>query len=225
MVTATGADAGRPATKRDAAKTRARILKVAVAEFASKGYSGARTQTIATRAKTNIRMLYHYYGSKDALYVEVLEHVLADLRRQELQLDLDDAAPLDGILQVFAFMDAHFASRPELRSLLAYENLNRARHLKRSTAIRDRASPLIALLDGLLRRGEASGEVRAGLDALQVYIAMVSLAYYCRAHAHTLSRIFDTDLLQPAWQGSYHGQTRRMLTSFLTEPETRAHAA
>ncbi len=46
---------------------------------------------------------------------------------------------------------------------------------------------------------------------------MVSLAYYSRAHAHTLSRIFDTDLLAPDWQSAHRAQTRGMLTSFLCD--------
>jgi hypothetical protein len=47
-----------------------RILRKAVAEFAAKGFSGARINTIALRAKTNIRMIYHYFGSKEKLSVE-----------------------------------------------------------------------------------------------------------------------------------------------------------
>jgi AcrR family transcriptional regulator len=118
--------------KRDPAKTRAGILKAAVAEFAAKGYSGARTEQIVKRAKTNIRMLYHYFGGKDGLYVCVLEEVLAKLRTEELKLDVADTEPLDGVLQMFDFIDGHFARHPELRNLLAFENLNRAQHLKQS---------------------------------------------------------------------------------------------
>ncbi len=200
---------------RDPAKTKARILKVAIAEFAAKGYSGARTEQIARRAKSNIRMLYHYFGGKDALYVCVLEEVLSQLRREELQLDFDDADPLDGVLQMSDFIDAHFAARPELRGLLAFENLNRAQHLKRSGKIREMASPVLALLYKLLRRGAEAGVFRPDVDALHLYVAMVSLAYYSRAHAHTLSRIFDADLLSPEWQQAHRAQTRSMLTSFL----------
>lgn len=200
---------------RDPAKTRARILKVAIAEFAAKGYSGARTETIARRAQSNIRMLYHYFGGKDALYVCVLEEVLSRLRQEELQLDFDDTDPLDGIVRMADFIDAHFAARPELRGLLAFENLNRAQHLKRSVKIREMASPVLALLDGLLRRGADAGLFRPDVDALHLYVAMVSLAYYSRAHAHTLSRIFAVDLLAPDWQLAHRTQTRAMLTNFL----------
>lgn len=201
---------------RDAAKTRARILKVAIGEFSSKGYSGARTDEIARRARTNIRMLYHYFGSKDGLYVSVLEDVLSELRHEELQLDFDAATPLDGLLQMFEFIDGHFRTRPELRSLLAYENLNRAQHLKRSATIREMASPVIALIDRLLRRGEQTGALRVGVDALHLYVAMVSLSYYSLSHAPTLSRIFDIDLSAPGWQRAQHDQSARMLTSYLT---------
>jgi AcrR family transcriptional regulator len=48
-----------------AAKTRERMLRIAVREFADKGYSGARVETIASRSKVNIRMIYHYFGGKE----------------------------------------------------------------------------------------------------------------------------------------------------------------
>lgn len=211
------AKARKPA-RRDPAKTRANILAAATAEFAAKGYSGARTEQIAKRAKSNIRMLYHYFGGKDALYICVLEEELARLRHDELQLDFDDADPLDGVVQLFNFIDGHFAAHPELRCLLAFENLNRARHLKQSARIRTMASPVIELLSRLLRRGEQAGVFRAGIDALHLYVSMVSLAYYSKSHAHTLSRIFDTDLAAAQWQRAQREQTHQMLASFLAVP-------
>lgn len=218
------APAAAPARKpvqRDPARTRARILKAAIAEFSAKGYSGARTVQIATRAKSNIRMLYHYFGGKDALYVRVLEEVLLRLRTAELQLDFEAMAPIDGILKMFDFIDTHFGARPELRRLLAFENMNQARHLHRSAVIRDTASPVLDHIGKLLRRGEEGGVFRTGIDALHLYTAMVSLAYYSRAHAPTLSRIFGTDLLGSQWQADHRTQSRQMLVGYLC---TRATA-
>lgn len=207
--------AARQIVPRDPARTRARILKAAVAEFSAKGYSGARTVQIASRAKSNIRMLYHYFGGKDALYVCVLEEVLSRLRAAELQLDFGTVEPEDGILQMFDFIDRHFGARPELRRLLAFENMNQARHLKRSELIRRSASPVLELIGGLLQRGAAAGLFRPDVDALHLYVAMVSLAYYSRAHGPTLSRIFDTDLLADDWQAAHRAQSHHMLMGFL----------
>lgn len=212
---------GRPAAhvdapaRRDPARTRARLLEAAVAEFGDHGFSGARTDRIARQAGTNIRMLYHYFGSKDELYVAVLEAVLADLRHDELQLDVDAMEPLEGLMCVFDFVENHFAAHPRLRKLLAFENLNEARHLALSTRIPEMATPVLGRIRRLLARGAASGEVRAGVDALHLYVVMVSLSYYGRAHAFTLSRIFHKDLHKPSWQKAHLKLARQMLAAYL----------
>ena len=80
----TGAPArrGRPPNKaapgetgrtNDPARTMAEILEVATQEFASKGLSGARIDEIAAATRTSKRMIYYYFGSKEGLYLKVLE--------------------------------------------------------------------------------------------------------------------------------------------------------
>jgi AcrR family transcriptional regulator len=201
--------------KRNADGTRRRILEAAIKEFASAGYSGARVDAICKRARSNPRMIYHYFGDKDGLYVSVLEHVLGDLRREELKLEVDNVAPLEGMLSLFDFVHAHFGEHPELISLLSNENLLRARFLKRSVKAPIVASPLIELVQRLLERGAKEGVFRAGIDPLQLYVTMVALSYFHRSNAHTLSAIFRTDLLEPSWQTEQKRQADVMLTRFL----------
>ncbi|MBC7414437.1 MAG: TetR family transcriptional regulator [Herminiimonas sp.] len=210
------------APKRDATATRARLLKVAVAEFATKGYSGARMDAVASRAKVNIRMVYHYFGGKEALYIEVLEHTLAKLRTDELKLDFSAVMPIDGIMQLFDFIDGHFAAHPELMKLLSSENLNKARFMQKSILIPAMATPVLKLLQNLLQRGVADGAIARGIAPLHLYVTLVSLAYFHKSNAHTLSRIFETDLLALAWQADHKAQTRRMLLQFLTPPPAHA---
>lgn len=81
-----------------------------MAEFMLRGFSGARTAQIARRAKISVRMLYHYFGGKDALYVMVLEEVLAKLRHEELRLDFEHVEPLQ------ACCSCSTSSTPILRS-------------------------------------------------------------------------------------------------------------
>lgn len=211
----TGATAS-PKNRRDADTTRARLLRVGITEFATKGYSGARIDAIANRAKVNIRMIYHYFGGKENLYIEVLEQTLAKLRAEELKLDFSRVAALDGLMQLFDFIDGHFTAHPELMKLLSSENLNKARFMKKSTLIPEMATPVIHLLQRLLQQGEAERTVRAGIDPLHLYVTMVSLAYFHKSNAHTLSRIFETDLLQAQWQSDHLQQTRSMLQQFLS---------
>ena len=204
--------------KRDAVATRARLLKVAIAEFAAKGYSGARIDAVAVRAKVNIRMIYHYFGGKEALYIEVLEHTLAKLRADETKLDFSAMTPIDGLIQLFDFIDGHFAAHPELMKLLSSENLNKARFMQKSAMIPVMATPVLRLLQNLLQRGLNEGCIAPGIEPLHLYVTLVSLAYFHKSNAYTLSRIFETDLLAPAWQAEHKAQSRRMLLQFLSPP-------
>jgi AcrR family transcriptional regulator len=196
---------------------RERILRTAIAEFSEKGYSGARVQTICRKSRVNPRMIYHYFGGKDRLYVAVLEQVLGELRHEELKLDVEHVAPVEGMLQLFDFTYEHFGNHPELIHLLSGENLLRARFLKKSTKTPVVASPLIELISQLLKQGEATSEFRPGIDPLQLYVAMVGFAYFHRSNAHTLSVIFKSDILKPNWQAEHKRYAQEMMLRFLKE--------
>src|SRR4051794_4820714 len=68
----------RPRTSRNPARTQQRILEAAFKEFAEKGFAGARVDEIARSAGVNKRMLYHYFGAKEALFREVLRRKMAE---------------------------------------------------------------------------------------------------------------------------------------------------
>lgn len=202
--------------RRNAEETRGRILKKAIAEFAAKGYSGARIDAISKSARTNIRMLYHYFGSKEQLYLAVLEQVIEELRDEELKLDFSEVEPLAGLIQMFDFIDRHFSEHRELMSILSSENMNRARHMKKSARIPAVSSPVLALLQNLLTRGVADGTVAPGIDPMHLYVTLVALAAYHRSNMHTLSFIFEQDLGAAQWQAGHKQQTHRMLIGFFT---------
>src|SRR6201987_5289918 len=84
-----------PPSKRtnDPERTKRDILEVAMAEFASEGYSGARVDAIAARTSTTKRMIYYYFGGKERLYIAVLEHEYAGIRTHEARLQLELLPP------------------------------------------------------------------------------------------------------------------------------------
>src|SRR4051812_14139891 len=64
----------------DANVSRGRILDVAMREFADKGFSGARVDEIARRAKVNKQLLYYYFGDKRGLYEAAVYHVAEEYK-------------------------------------------------------------------------------------------------------------------------------------------------
>jgi AcrR family transcriptional regulator len=212
----------RSPAKRDAAKTRGKILDAATREFSKNGLSGARVDAICRAARVNPRMIYHYFSDKTGLYIAVLENVLSELRTAEMKLDFDHTPPDHGIAQLFEFIHAHFGAHPELMNLLSGENLLRAQFLRRSRNVQTISSPLLGLIDKLLRRGEAAGMFRAGIDSLHLYVVMVALSYFHRSNAFTLSVIFATDLLDRRWQKQHKHLVGALLTNYLAAPRARA---
>ncbi|MBT6587861.1 MAG: helix-turn-helix transcriptional regulator, partial [Rhodospirillaceae bacterium] len=78
-------ESSRRGAKRDPDAAKERILQAALAEFSDKGLGGARVDVIARRADVNKRMLYHYFGNKDDLFLAVLEFSYAEIRHAELE--------------------------------------------------------------------------------------------------------------------------------------------
>ena len=194
----------RAGASRDPRRTAAAILAAAVKEFAEHGYGGARIDNIAKRAGANKRMLYHYFGNKEALYVAVLENTFDAIRTAELSLRLPERDPAEGIAALVRFTWRYYLAHPEFLSLIAIEDMNRARHLKRSTRILDLNSPLVPQLAALIERGVVAGTFRPGLDPLTVYLSIAAMGVFYLAHRWTLSTIFDRDLKAPeqleAWE-------------------------
>ncbi|THD44726.1 MAG: TetR/AcrR family transcriptional regulator [Bradyrhizobium sp.] len=209
------AKVAKPKRSRNAEDTRDKILRAARSEFASHGFAGARIERIVLAAETNPRMLYHYFGDKSGLYVAVLEDAIGNLRREEMKIDVEHLAPIAGLMQLFEFMNTHFESDLPLVRLLRNENLQQARYLKTSRRIREMSSPVLALIDGLLARGAAEGSVRAGVDALQLYVMMVALNQFPLSNVHTLSVIFDQNLSKLAWRAARHAAAREMIRAYL----------
>ncbi len=195
---------GAPASKRpakratrDPERTRARILSAAKSAFAEAGLGGARVDEIAARAKVNKRMIYHYFGNKDGLFLAVLEGTYADIRKAERELDLGDLDPVEAIKTLVAATWEYYLRNPEFLRLINSENLHGGRHLAKSKIIRELHSPFVQMVAEILERGERAGVFRKGVDPVQLNITIAGLGYYYLTNRHTLSIIFDRDLMTP----------------------------
>jgi len=182
---------------RDPERTRAAILRAATAEIRAHGLKGARVDAIAKRAGINKRMLYHYFGDTQGLYLAVLEDTYAAIRAAEHGLKLDECDPETGIRRLVEFTWQYFIDHPEFLSLLATENFNRAVYLRKSKKIRLLHTPLGDMIADLLRRGAAQGVFRRGVDPVELYISIAGLGFFYMSNRHTLSTIFGRDLSTP----------------------------
>ena len=180
---------------RDAERSRVAILAAARDEFAECGLGGARVERLAERAGVNKRLLYYYFENKEMLFRAVLEDAYLHIRAAEQQLRLSELPPRDAVRTLTEFTWNYYLAHPEFLTLLNSENLHRARHLQASTRAPALNSPLIQTIAEVLERGRRKGVFRAGIDPLQLYISIAGLAYFYLSNNHTLSAIFNRDLM------------------------------
>jgi AcrR family transcriptional regulator len=201
--------------RRTAEQSRQQILRAATVEFATHGLAGGRISRIVKKAGSNPRMIYEHFGSKSALYIAALESALAELRAEELTLDVEHLDPMEGLLQLFDFMNGHFERDGHLVSLLRAENGTKARYMKKSRRIHEISSPVLAMTERLISRGVSEGKLAADIDPLRLYVMIAALSQFHLTNVHTLSSMFARDLSDPDWRAQRRADARRMLAAFL----------
>jgi AcrR family transcriptional regulator len=179
---------------RNPERTAKRILDAATAEFSEKGLGGARVDTIAERSKSNKRMLYHYFGNKEDLFLAVMEQAYMEIRIHERDLNLDNLPPTEAVKKLVGYTFNYFLEHPEFIRLLNTENLYGARHIKKSDTIRELHSPLVDQISQVLARGVEEKVFRDDVDPVQFYISIASLGYFYLSNTSTLGEIFGKDL-------------------------------
>ncbi len=183
--------------KRDADATKARILDAAKKEFARLGLGGARVDEIAERAKTNKRMIYHYFGSKEFLFQTVVEQAYLDIRTAEQELALGHLPPREALETLVRFTWKYYLDNPEFITLVNSENLHQARHVKNSQKIQTASRQLVDMVGEILKRGVAEGVFRAGIDPVQLNITIAAIGYYYLTNRFTGSILFERDFMDP----------------------------
>lgn len=199
--------------QRDAERTRREILDVATREFADQGFAGARVDEIAARTRTTKRMLYYYFGSKERLFVAVLERAYATIRAAEQTIEVDHLDPAAAIRRLAELTFDHHESHPDFIRLVSIENIHRAEHIAGHSDLAGQNTPAIELIEQILARGRRDGSFSRDIDAVDLHMMISAFCVFRIANRHTFGAIFDRDLTDAARRDGY----RRMLGDMVVE--------
>ena len=188
------------AATRDPDRTRRRILAAALAEFSAKGFAGARVDAIARRARGNKRMLYHYFGNKEALFTAVLRHKMAERRTWAAAISNDPAERLPFWFQT-ACNDADWIR------LLEWEALQNP-----GSKVIDERERRLASIDWLrrLRERQKAGQLTEDFDPAYLALAMQSLTVFPAAFPQLVRLTTGKSTSDPGFQNEY----RQFLKAF-----------
>jgi len=144
---------------------RERVLRAAFEVFRKRGFSGASTLEIATRAKVSKRDLYALFGSKQAILGACIKERAARMRQP---LELTASVPANGAavaatLVEFGTSVLRFVSHPDVLTVhrLAIAESDRAPEITRALDRNGREANHAALA-GWLAKAQAQGQLADG---------------------------------------------------------------
>ncbi|HCB75047.1 MAG TPA: TetR/AcrR family transcriptional regulator [Sphingomonas bacterium] len=208
-------DAAAPRRTRAQAREEAinAILDIATAEFVEKGLAGARIDEIAGKATK--RKIYYYFGGKDELYRAVLERAYRRVRASEAEVDIDSGTAAEALRRLVEHDVRYHSQHPDLVRLVMNENIHRAEHLKQIEGLQSNNRRVIDLLAAILKRGEAEGVFRAGIDPVDLHMNMTALAFYNVSNQFTFAHNFGVDMTSDAAIEKRAGQVADILLAWV----------
>ncbi len=153
---------------RNAERSRQRLLSAALAEFAAKGFAGARVDDIARRAGLNKQMMFHYFGDKEGIYTEVTR-----LHRDERVSGFSgDTATMPG--ELAATFTRTWSDLPWVRTI-QWQNLEAAGdQIPADDPRHERYAERIAWVE----REQRAGRLPADLDPDLLLLSLIGLTIY-----------------------------------------------
>lgn len=192
-------DAPKP-SRRPRSETRERaineIVDIATQEFVEKGLAGARIDEIAERSTK--RKIYYYFEGKDDLYRAVLARAYRRVRESESKVDIETGSALEALRRLIEHDVRYHTEHPELVRLVMNENIHRAEHLKQIDGLPEHNRKAIDLLEHIVRRGEAEGSFREGIEPVELHLNITALAFYTVSNQFTFAQNFGFDMTSPA---------------------------
>ncbi|MBP7141332.1 MAG: TetR/AcrR family transcriptional regulator [Opitutaceae bacterium] len=189
-------DAEKPVRRRNPDRTKRRLLQAAIRLFSDKGFHGVSVDEIVARAKSNKRMVYHYYGSKNDIYLAALVEVLGRLESTEFQAVVAkgraDQQLRELLVAYFKFLDAN----PEFYRLLLWENLEHGRHMVRKAA-RLSKNPFMERFRVIIEDGVREGIFRAPADIKHLLINFIGLCFIYYSNYYSLAISLGLDMDSP----------------------------
>ncbi|MFI7612139.1 TetR family transcriptional regulator [Nonomuraea terrae] len=201
--------------RRDAERTRAEILAVAQSEFARHGYAGARVDEIAELMRTTKRMIYYYFGSKERLYVAVLEKAYSEVRAVERTVDVEHLAPVEAIRTLAELTFDHHDAHRDFIKLVAIENIHQGEHIRTSEVLANLGAPVLDLISRILEAGRASGDFVTEADAIDVHMMISAFCFFRVSNQHTFGALFGRDMTAPEHRERLRRMVGEMTVAYL----------
>jgi TetR/AcrR family transcriptional regulator len=174
--------------------TRDRVLQVAQALFAERGYRGASLRDISSRIGIKAPSLLHHFSSKDELYLAVLDRIFTRLEAAAAPIVTGHQSHRERIRRAGEGAIDFIAARPHFGRIVWNECVDE-KGVGRQM-IKRRVPPLFKSMVDFIREGQELGEFRSEVDPFHFVMNLMSVTLGYFTTAAMVRRIWNQDLLE-----------------------------
>ena len=174
-----------------------KLLLCAVNEFAEYGYEGARVDNIVKAAGCSKQTVYHHFGNKENLFIEVLEYTWNDIREKERELDISGLSPVIAIEKIIDFTWDYYINNPWFLKIVHSENQSKGVHYKKSKRLAEINNSHLQSMASLLEEGQRQKTFKKDIDPLQININIAALGAYYLINQYTLGMVYHISMVSP----------------------------
>src|SRR3954470_22068045 len=167
-------------------KTRRRILRMALKQFAHRGYTGASVQAIVDDARVTKPTLYYYFKNKAGLYQALLDLAFDERYRVMQEAVLKDATLRERLVEILCALFDFLEENSELMRLAFTTAFASPGEIPSEVKYLDKAQRNFDLVHDLIRKGVADGEVTKSLTSEEL-----SVNFYGMMNVHVMGYLFN----------------------------------
>lgn len=171
------------------ASTRDALIQAGRRLFSQGGYDGTSVRAITREAGANLGAITYHFGSKEALYREVLDQVLGPLASLLEQTARGPGTALERVDRVIRTYVRFLARNGDVPKLLLQEI---AAGKGPPAPVMELIRRVSSLLSGMLREGQMRGEIRPS-DPLFLTLSMVAQPVFFALVRPTIGRLRGGD--------------------------------
>ena len=176
--------------------TRDRVLHVAQALFAERGYRGTSLRDIAKRIGIKAPSLLHHFPSKQQLYLAVLDKMFESLEDAANAVAWGRESRQERMRQAVGDAIDFIASHPDFVRIMWKEMADESGVGRQ--VLKRRLPPLFSTAVNFIFRGQRDGEFRAEVDPLHFMWSLNSITIGYFTTAAMIRRLWNMNLLEPA---------------------------
>lgn len=183
--------------RRNSDRTRRRLLDTSIRLFSARGYHGVSVDQIVAGAHVNKRMVYHYFGSKKAIYRAALLEVYNRIEGLDIHADEDVGQPKERLKRL---LDSYFTflhKNPEFTQLVQWGNVEGGQHIAKKQYVLS-IHPLLERFKRIVEEGVRLGEFRRDLDLDHLLVQFIGSCFIYHSNRFSLSQGLDMDLANPS---------------------------